>query len=50
MLEFSWGIQATPNIVSGPKTSFLVVGDLNRTSGTYNVVNECCCLVILNAG
>lgn len=50
MLEFSWGIQITPNLVSGPETSFLVVGDLNKTSDTFNVVSYCCFMMILNAG
>lgn len=39
MLEFPWGTQATPKLVSRPETSLLIAEGLNKTIDTLNVVN-----------
>lgn len=39
MLEFSWGMQAIPDPVSGLETTVLLVGEVSSTSDTFSVVS-----------
>lgn len=48
VLEFSWGMQAISDPVSGLQTTVLLVGELSSTSDTFSVVNQCCFMVILS--